>query len=245
LGLVTDTWRKVTVAANALEADLDVVASANFGTDPDHDNPFNFAAEASTYVIGLQFDSPLNRMAERNVYRASLIAYQRARRDFMELSDTIELQVRRDLRQLDQLRVSFEISRQQLLSAARQYENARIILLGPRERRSNNDTTTLNLLRALDTLVAARNALAQNYINYEQQRVQLLLDLEALQLDPRGFPLRDSLSTNGGAGGLQSAAPEEIPPIPGTGPVFPGPTLPGPAVEPFGGLDALPPPGPR
>ena len=134
-------------------------------------------------------------LAERNVYRASLIAYQRARRDFMALSDTIELQVRRDLRQLDQLRVQFEISRQQLLSAARQFENARIILLGPRSRRSANDTTTLNLLQALETLVAARNGLAQNYINYEQQRVQLLLDLEALQLDPRGFPLRDSLQT--------------------------------------------------
>ncbi len=210
LGAVTDTWRRVTVTANALRADLDVVASANVGTDPDHLNPLNFAAEASTYSLGLEFDGPLNRMAERNVYRASLIAFQRARRDYMALSDQIELEVRRDLRQLNQLRVSFEISRQQLLSAARQFESARIVLLGPRDQRSANDTTTLNLLQALSSLLAARNALAANYINYEQQRVQLLLDLEALQLDPRGFPLHDALSAADGAAGPAESA-EEVP----------------------------------
>jgi outer membrane protein TolC len=192
LALVTDAWRKVYVTANALQADLDVVASANLGTDPDRLNPLAFASEASTYSLGLEFDGPLNRLAERNEYRASQIVFQRARRDYMALSDQIELEIRRDLRQLVQLRASFEISRQQLLSAARQFESARIILLGPRDQRSANDTTTLNLLQALTALVEARNALAQNYINYEQQRVQLLLDLEAIQLDPQGFPLHET-----------------------------------------------------
>lgn len=229
LGEVTDAWRKVTAAANALKADLDVVASANLGTDPDHLDPLNFASEASTYSLGLEFDGPLNRLAERNVYRASLIGFQRSRRNFMALSDQIELEVRRDLRLLNQLRVSFEISRQQLLSAARQFESARIVLLGPRDQRSANDTTTLNLLQALSALVAARNALAANYINYEQQRVQLLLDLEALQLDPRGFPLHDSLSIADGSGPTPGRI-EEIPapdpagfplpqPAPGPGPL--------------------------
>jgi outer membrane protein TolC len=188
LGIATDAWRKVTVAANALKSDLNVVTSMNFGTDPDHMRPFNFASEATQYSVGLRFDAPLNRLAERNVYRASLITYQRAKRAYVALSDQVEFQVRGDLRQLNQLRVRFEIARQQLLSAARQYENARLILLGPRDRRSANDTTTLNLLQALSALLAARNALTASYINYEQQRVQLLLDLEALQLDHQGIP---------------------------------------------------------
>jgi outer membrane protein TolC len=187
LGTVTDAWRKVTVAANQLRSDLNVVATANLGTDPDTKNPFNFASEASKYTAAVQFDGPLNRQAERNVYRASLVTYQRARRGYMALSDTIEFQVREDLRQLRRLRVTFEVSRQQLLSAARQFENARLTLLSP-QRRGANDTTTLNLLQALSTLLGARNGLAASYINYEQQRVQLLIDLEALQLDPRGFP---------------------------------------------------------
>lgn len=239
LGEVTDNWRRVTVAANALKADLDIVANANLGTDPDHLDPFNFASEASAYSIGIQFAGPLNRLAQRNAYRLSLINFQRSRRAFMAQSDTIELQVRRDLRQLNQLRVAFDITRQQLLSAARQYENARIILLGPRERRSANDTTTLNLLRALDALVAARNALAQNYINYEQQRVQLLLDLEALQLDPQGFPVRESFSLGPGDGGAASSGGSAleaiIAPAPGAdAPELGGTPAPGPgAPEPL------------
>jgi outer membrane protein TolC len=188
LGQVTDAWRKVTVAANALRGDVNVVATANLGTDPDRDNPFNFSAEASTYTASLQVDTPLNRLAERNVYRASLIAYQRAKRSYVELSDQIEFQIREDLRQLARTRSSFAIARQQVLSAARQYENARLTLVGPRDRRAANDATTLNLLQALSNLLAARNALAANFVLFEQRRQQLFLDLEELQLDDRGFP---------------------------------------------------------
>lgn len=199
LGATTDAWRKVTVAANALRGDVNVVTAMNLGTDPDHKRPFNFAAEASSYAVGLQIDAPLNRLAERNAYRASLITYQRAKRAYVDLSDNIEFQVRRDLRQLNRLRVGFEIARQQLLSAARQYENARLILLGPRNQRTANDTTTLNLLQALSALLAARNALAASYINFEQQRVQLLLDLEYLQLDHEGFPINAAPRTDAAA----------------------------------------------
>ncbi|MCI0381056.1 MAG: TolC family protein [Gemmataceae bacterium] len=186
--LVTDAWRKVKVAANALHADVNVVAEANLGTDPDGKNPFAFSAQASRYAVSLRFDGPLNRQAERNAYRASLITYQQARRAYMELSDQVEFQIRQDLRQLRRLRLGFEISRQQLLSAARQFESARLILVGPREKRNANDTTTLNLLQALKTFLDARNAFVASYINFEQQRIQLLLDLETLQLDQRGFP---------------------------------------------------------
>jgi outer membrane protein TolC len=194
LAQITDSWRKVWVAANALKGTLNVNATANLATDPDHLQPLNFAADTSAYTVGFQFDGPLNRLAERNAYRASLIALQRARRNYMALSDTIEQQIRRDLRQLNQLRVSFEISRQSLLVAARQVESARLALITP-DRNQNQDTlaTTNQLLTALGNLVNARNALAGNYINYQQQRVQLLLDLEELQLDPRGFPTDVSL----------------------------------------------------
>ena len=186
--IVVDAWRKMKVAINALWADLNLVTEFNIGTDPDHLNPLAFASENSRYAVGLRFDGPLNRLAERNVYRASLIFYQRARRDYMALSDRIEFQVRQDLRQLNRLRVGFEVARQTLLSAARQVENNRLILTGPMDKRKANDVTTINLLRALDSFLIARNGLASSYVNFEQQRIQLLLDLEELQLDERGFP---------------------------------------------------------
>ncbi|WP_010037928.1 TolC family protein [Gemmata obscuriglobus] len=184
----TDAWRKVTVAANALRGGVNVVGTANLVTDADHDKPFNFAGEASSYSVGLQFDAPLNRLAERNVYRASLVSYQRAKRAYVAQSDQVELQIRQDLRELARLRPSFSIARQQVLSAARQYENTRLTLLGPGGRKGANDATSLQLLQALSTLLTQRNALAANFIQFEQRRLQLLLDLEELQLDDRGFP---------------------------------------------------------
>jgi outer membrane protein TolC len=195
LAQVTDSWRKVWVAANVLRGTFNINATANVATDPTHPHPLDFASNASLYTVGFQFDGPLNRLAERNAYRASLINFQRAKRSYMALSDVVEQQIRRDLRQLRQVRLNFEISRQSLLVATRQVESARLALINPDRAAQNTDTlaTTNQLLTALGNLVNARNALAGTYINYEQQRVQLLLDLEALQLDERGFPTIESL----------------------------------------------------
>jgi outer membrane protein TolC len=231
LGLVTDSWRKVWVAANALRGTLNINATANVATDPSHPHPLDFASNASLYSIGFQFDGPLNRLAERNAYRASLINFQRAKRAYMALSDNVERQVRGDLRQLRQTRLNFEIIRQSLLVATRQVESARLSLINP-SRAQNTDTlaTTNQLLQALSNLVNARNQLAGFYINYEQQRVQLLLDLEALQLDQRGFPTHDSLQFS-----LPEFSPdaEELPP---------GVPTPGPLQPPGGAGGELPPP---
>jgi outer membrane protein TolC len=192
LGQATDAWRKVTVAANALQGDLNFNGSVNLATDPTRQTPLKFDAHANTYTAGVQIDTPLNRQAERNAYRLSLITYQQAKRAVVALSDQIEQQIRLDLRQLRQLRASFGIARQQLLAAARQYENTRLSLVGPQDgqqqRGGGTDTATLQLQTALTNLLSARNALAAAYINFEQQRLQLLLDLEELQLDQRGFP---------------------------------------------------------
>ncbi|MGV3609039.1 MAG: hypothetical protein ACO1RA_21720 [Planctomycetaceae bacterium] len=211
LGRVTDSWRKVWVSANALRGGLSVSSTANLATDPTKLHPLDFASDVSSYTVGVQFDGPLNRMAERNAYRASLIAYQREKRNYLALSDTIEQQVRRDLRQLKQLRLNFEISRQSLLVAARQVESARLALISPSAQNTDSLATTTQLFTALSNLVNSRNAFAGNYINYEQQRIQLLLDLEALQLDQRGFPTDDSLQfTNAELNEPRGA--EEVPP---------------------------------
>src|SRR5260370_18367543 len=82
-GGVLEAWREVAVTANALKAGLNVSVSATPMTQPGADSPFDFRASASTYTAGIQFDGPLNRQAERNVYRASQIAYQHSRLDFM------------------------------------------------------------------------------------------------------------------------------------------------------------------
>jgi outer membrane protein TolC len=225
---VTDAWRKVLVAANQLKADLSVVASANQGTVLGQNGVFNFANDQAQYKVGLVFSGPLNRQAERNAYRTAQINYQKARRDFMQLADRIEQSVRRDLRLLELQKLNFEIARLTLVSATRQLEGARQrILLG---RDQAGSSGTLDILNALSAQLNARNALSSGYISYEQLRVQLMLDLEALQLDSRGYPIDECRphSANGFADERRGPAA-----APGAGdtPCLPAPRDAGPAAR--------------
>jgi hypothetical protein len=74
-----------------------------------------------------------------------------------------------------------------LVVAARQVEQTREQLLLAEKGRLEDPTITLNTLNALNTLLAANNALIASWVSYQQLRVQLLLDLEALELDERGL----------------------------------------------------------
>ncbi|QEL16113.1 TolC family protein [Limnoglobus roseus] len=190
LGQVTDSWRKVSVAANALKSDLTVRLDGNLNTEPGGKNPLAFGAEGSRLAAGVQFDGPLNRQFERNVYRQSLITYQRARRSYMALSDSVELDVRTGLRELKRQRINFEIARQQLLVAVRQLAIERRLLTAPVQggARGDDGAATLRILNAQQSLLAARNGLADGFFNYEQQRIQLLINSEMMRLDARGFP---------------------------------------------------------
>ncbi len=187
---VTDAWRRVIVAANALKSDLTLTSTVALNTAPDAKQPLAFDTRFTRLTVGIQFDGPLNRLAERNQYRVALIAYQQARRAYMDQGDQIEQEVRLTLRSLRQARLSFEIARQQLIAAARQVANERILLNAPPklQQQGGGGDPTLRTLQALAQLNAARNNLAGTFIRYEQLRVQLLLNLEALTLDDRGLP---------------------------------------------------------
>jgi outer membrane protein TolC len=220
---VTDAWRKVLVAANALRSELNLVANANLAT-LGNNQPFDLAGETARYQVGVRFSGPLNRKAERNNYREALIAYQQARRDYMALSDGVEQSVRRDLRLLELQRFNFEIARLRLVSATRQLEGVRQQIRQP-GRDVRGTSSTLDLLNALNAQQSARNDLANGYISYEQLRVQLLLDLEALRLDPRGYPIDERRSLPAGEfAGDRCDPPAGPAPAPPAGPaVLPPP----------------------
>lgn len=179
---VVDAWRQIAVTANLLRSQLNITGAANLAAPPLSLNPVGFAASANSYSVGFQFNAPLNREAERNAYRQSLISYQQLRRNFMALDDSIQESIRVDLRNVQTDRVSFEISRRSLGSAARGVEGAeQQLLLGVGD--PNGLTTAV--LTAYTNLLNARNSLIASWVSYETDRNQLLLDMEALQLDER------------------------------------------------------------
>ena len=124
-GVVVDNWRQIFIAANSLLPGLNLTVNADLATPLGGTKPFKFSSANSTYTAGLQFDGPLNRYAERNIYRTSLIDYERSRRDLMALEDNVRQTIRQDLRQSKTNKLGFAIARLTLIAAARQLDGAR------------------------------------------------------------------------------------------------------------------------
>ena len=111
--IVTDARRKMEVLANRLMATVNFVVEGDI-RNSGGPNPLDFEGKYSEIRTGVRFTAPLVRVQQRNEYRASLIAYQRARRDYMALEDQVKLQVRRNWRQLSVQKRNLETSRLQL-----------------------------------------------------------------------------------------------------------------------------------
>jgi outer membrane protein TolC len=179
-GLLADDWRRIKLAADDLKSVLNLNARHSIRTDKNH--PFDFDFDDSQTNLGLTFDLPLNRRAQRNNYRRALIDYQAGRRSLMQTEDTIKFDVRDDLRRLEQARVQYPISVTQAALAAEQVASIRLQLaLGIAGVRGTD------LLDALQSSRQALTAVANARIGYIVDRAQFVFDLELLQLDEQGF----------------------------------------------------------
>ncbi len=182
-GRVHDAFRKVEVAADALESELSLSGSIALASDPSVNNAFRLDSSATRYTAGVEFDGPLNRLNERNAFRAAQISYQRANRAFVAQRDSVANEVRATLRQLELSRLSFQIARQQLVAATRQLDQAQIDL---RRGTQEDANLTLFLLEALSGILDARNNLVGNWIRYRVLKMQLFAALDILYIDEQG-----------------------------------------------------------
>jgi hypothetical protein len=184
-GALVDQWRLIEFNANALRSQLDIIFSGDISNDGD--NPFNLRGNTGRLRAGLRFDSPLTRLAERNVYRQSLIEYQQARRNYYTFEDTIARGLRTQLRTIAANQLNFELQRMAVMQAAEQ------ILLNDDIRsrqeatgQNAGDTAARDSVSALTDLLEAQNNFLSVYVNYEVLRRQLDLDLGTLQVDTSG-----------------------------------------------------------
>ena len=194
-GRVMDARRAMEVAANRLEAVLNVVAAGDIGTSGIGNRPLDFRADNSSFRLGLQMTAPIDQVAERNAYRASLIAYQRLRREYMRQEDQVKFDVRTDWRQLNVARLNFETSRKNLRQAALQLdivvENAKSPSTQQQVGRGGTTASTgntgLNLLNALNAVLQAQNDLVQTWVDYERNRINIHRDMDIMVIDERGL----------------------------------------------------------
>ena len=187
---LVDRWRQIEFTADQLESQLDLVFSGsvgNFGS-----NPFAIRAETGTLRAGFQFDSPLNRQAERNTYRETLIRYQQAKRDFYQFEDAVKANLREIIRQIQLNRIQFELNRRSVKVSIRQVENARLRLEEPASVNSIGRinqlgaTTTRDLTGAINQLQGVQNAFLNVWVNLEVLRRNLDFDMGTMQIDQTG-----------------------------------------------------------
>ncbi|MGF1583321.1 MAG: hypothetical protein ACFCD0_28715 [Gemmataceae bacterium] len=181
-GLQADAWRQIKLAADDLKSIVNLRATQIFRTDPIKDRPFAFNADNLETRLFLEVDAPLNRKAQRNIFRLALINYQAALRAKIELEDNIKLAVRDDLRDLD---LDVEQYRIGVSSAALAFERVRSTL--EQLNRGIPGVAARDFLEAQQDKTAALSAVTSQHIGYIQNRIDLFLDLELLTVDEDGF----------------------------------------------------------
>ena len=184
MGKVYDSQRKVVVAADGLQAELTLTGSANAGArrtgvgsagSPDA----QLRPEKGQYAAGLTIDLPLERTAERNAYRNSLIALEQSTRDAQDLEDQVKLEVREDLRNLLQAGEGLDIQAQAVTLAKRRVDSTQLFLEAGR-------AEIRDLLDAQEALLSAQNAFTAALVNYRVAELGLQRDMGVLMVDEKG-----------------------------------------------------------
>ncbi len=202
---VMDARRDVEIAANALEAGLDVTFSGRQGLNPD-------ARGQTGHGASLRFTTPIDQISERNSYRRAQIAFQQVRREYMATEDSVKQSVRRSWRQLQVLEYRLLIDRTSVRNAALTYDNASLAAQG-----GGGGGNGFNLTNALSSVLRAQNSLAQNWVAYETNRLNIFRDMGIMEVDARGMwndPFYVRLQPAEGVDSDLPSIPPTIPDIP-------------------------------
>lgn len=190
---LVDTWRLIEYNANALKSNLTVNVVGDLGTTGN--NPVKFRDDNGVLRAGVQFDAPLTRLIERNLYRQSLIEYQQHRRSVMAQRDEIHRGLRSRLRSIQLHQFNLELRRLAVDVAITQTDIARLKLSEPEKPVGDgkvapppaSPTVARDLVDALLNLQQSQAAFIQVWGDYEIQRRLLDFDLGTMNLDDRGL----------------------------------------------------------
>ena len=174
-----DSARKVVLAADKFKPQLDLVAHGTLNSPPKtHGVPLPEIANYQ-WDVGATVDLPLERKAERNAYRAALIAQQRARRNAELQRDQIELQVRESWRTLEQAKRNYEISEIGVKLAERRVEEQELLAEFGRAR-------ALDQVDAQNSLLSSKDQLTQALVAHTIARLQFWDNMGILYIKEDG-----------------------------------------------------------
>ncbi|NDH17306.1 MAG: TolC family protein [Opitutae bacterium] len=181
-------WRAADLARDDLRTDLDLVLSGDLGSDSMKSGQFK--SDESSWSVGLELDTPLAKIRERNRYKEALIRYQQSRRSYLAFEDTLLRAFREHLRLSNLYELNFELNRAAVRGAIAQVDLARLRLDEPPQPGRSAQfgaTTARDLVNALNDLLDASNNFLDVWIGYEAMRMRYAFDLGQLRLNENGI----------------------------------------------------------
>lgn len=207
---LVDSWRKIAVAANALLGTFNVQYHMDTTSPLNGNHPLALGDGWTRRQFILDTELPIVRIAQRNAYRATLIAFQFQRRQLMLAEDQVLFGVRSQLRTLRQNAYSYQaVQKRNVELAYVQVDQALQAfsqpqqpagpagvpgLVGPPVTGGGTDSPaalTQQLLSAQNSLLGAQNTLYNTWVSYLINRMSLYREMGLMRLDPRGVWIDD------------------------------------------------------
>ena len=174
---IADRERRLAIAKKQLDGEVNLSVGANVGTPAGKVIALDLDNEGR-YTVGIEVDLPLERTAERNAYRASMISLDQARRTHSLDADRIKLAVRESFRRLQRAKESYRIQEMSVNLAERRVDSTGMLLKDGR-------AETRDLLDAQRDLVNAQNALASALVTHTITRLEFFRDIGTIDVDER------------------------------------------------------------
>ncbi len=176
---LADARRDVVNAKNQLLPDLDVALAAASRSDPDTDDKKGFTLDLddTDFSAGVTFGLPLDRETERLNLRAVMIAEQRQEREVDERRDTIVLEARAAVRNIELARLSIRLRLAQVEQNQKRLEE---IAIDP------TTVDTQDVLQAQADLLNAQNQLSNAERDLRVAILNYLLATDQLRVGPGG-----------------------------------------------------------
>lgn len=200
---IEDSRRSLAVAKNRLLPDLQLTGRTSIA-NRDGTPARQIDERELDYQLGLNLDLPIDRLAERNAFRRSLISLERAQRSWQQTRDSIVAQVRDAIRAIHSARATLDIQQRSMDLARRQLDYANELLVLGRA------TDTRESVDAQNQLLTAQDRFETAKANYQIQILSFLRDTGMLRIDPDAGALGKAMDRSAGSLGLNPMSTPDL-----------------------------------
>ncbi len=181
-----DSKRKIKVTASQLRTGLNFLANASLSSEAPTDYT-RFDIDKVRYGAGLELDLPIDRLRQRNNYRATLISFESELRSLGLSLDKLKDDIDSSLRNLEQRRQNYLIQKN-----AQEVADSRVQMFIIRQQAG--ELNVRDLVESQNAQIAAQNAVTAALVSYLQIRLELLLTLGVIETASDKFWFKEQLA---------------------------------------------------